>query len=127
VKLQAFITYNAVYLAVALPAAMVIFAIFYWGLKYKRWQLPDFGILFMGSIYWLAWYVSKVLPIPAQGKTLANLVELIMLAVICCGVLAVRAVVSRGRPEHSLKIGVDFCFCDGVSFICGILPNTGPA
>ncbi len=100
--MEAFLAYNTLYFCLVLPISALVFLVARCRYAVKKWYLPDvIMLIFPVILYWLldGLRVHRYL---GHSKTLANLAELVWLAVFVCCLFVLR-VLMAGRGEKIAK------------------------
>lgn len=104
-SMEAFLIINLIYMIGAIPISLVIFLVARFRFGIKEWFLSDMGmILLPGSLYWM---VLCFLHVP---KTLGNLLEPIILAVISVSSFTFRIYITRKTEKGNVKELSYYCF-----------------
>jgi hypothetical protein len=104
--MEPFIAYNGIYLSTLLPLLLPIYIIYFKSSTKLKWYVTDiFSIIMPGTIYSTLYYY-EVESMVGHSKTLANLIEPIMIGVITAVLLLMRCVVANRNKTSSKKIAM---------------------
>jgi len=112
--MEAFLAINGLYLCLVLPISAIVYFVARCRYGVNKWYIPDvIMLLFPGILYWI-FNSLRLHRYIGHSKTLANLVELIWLAVFVCCLFVLR-VLMVGRGEKIAK------YCSYIFAVCACL------